>query len=261
MNGTKHGIHGFGRLSGRVAILCLLCGSAGAQITTIKVRVPISGCNGCEPTDVDPCCIANTLSCFRSDFGPIQTNVGTPVTILATTLDCDNCFSNCPCCPVLLHNEGRGDCADCGHLPPKVCLSSISLTWDQSISIVLSSTLTATASIPQIASIEASLTQEIGVFLGVTYGFTGQCGWSAMPPCMHLQTTPSMSGYVGATAEIEHTWSASGVWATKPGCLATPCPIAPGPWNVAMCRQEVSTIAGNPYMNQSCGVNIELACP
>lgn len=247
---------------GLACALAVMVYGAHAQVSQPAVPVPLSGCGGCAPTDSDPCCKANMLSCFRTDTGPVVTSAGTPATILAGLLDCDNCIESCPCCPVLISSDARmGDCLDCGRAPSLRCMNIISLSWNQAITISLSSTLTGTLGAPGVASIQAALTSSIGVTLGVTFTFQGECGWPEMPPCNHYQTTPSMSGFVGASAEMTHVWSASGTWTTKGGCAGTPCPIAATPWSVEVCRVEYSTISGNPYVSQSCGTPVEMPCP
>ena len=174
---------------------CVFPEIALAQVQPAPVKVPLSGCASCLPTDVDACCVSFSFSCIRQDTGPIVVNPGTPSTMTSAAIDCDNCFSDCPCCPVL--QVGSDDCAECWNLPVKTCLENITISWSYGKSFGISSTIGATLGAEGIASIKSQLTASMGVTQEATFEFSTTCGWNAMPPCQHMSTTPFVDGIVG----------------------------------------------------------------
>ncbi len=238
----------------------MVAAPALGQVTP-GVRVPLSGCVGCAPTDAEECCKASTTSCFRYDSPPITVSSGTPGINFGTTVDCNNCFPNCPCCPVLIHQSIIGDCEDCSRRPAFHCVHAVNVCYTQSSTYEISPTLELTVGVTGVAEIKAILAQTIGQGTETTYCFTANCGWPALPPCEHLQTKPYVSFTAGAVAEIIHTWSASGVWKNQQDCTPA-CPIAGNLWSVAVCKEEVSRLTGSVYGGGSCGNGIiDVGCP
>lgn len=240
-----------------MALIAIVSVPTFAQVVSPPVPVPKAGCDPwCVPIDQDPCCLASMITCTRTDVGPYITNPGTPGIVFSTAIVCDNCFADCPCCPESQH---QGDCADCNRLPSLRCVQDVTMNWSFSTNIVLSTTLTASLGSDDIAAIKSSMMQSIGVTAGIGVTANLSCGWPAMPPCQSMSTTPSMTGMIGVTAQIDHTWGASGVWITARDC--TPCPITGNAWSNPLCRFEISTISGNPGAASSCGPPVVIPCP
>lgn len=242
-------------------VLGLLGSVASAQgMTPAPVKVPFSLCSGnCVPVDFDECCEAVVTSCTRVDYGPVLINPGVPHTIVSSEIDCDNCYPDCPCCPE--SSGGGGGCADCDNLPAKQCLVDINLCWSSGTTYQISSGIQSELGVSGIAQIKASLRQTAGVSEQATICFTARCGFPAVMPCLHVSTTPFISGALGAVARYTHKWSASGAWATRDGCEDDPCPIAGFSWHADDCRMETSTVTGNPYFTAGCGTNTVHDCP
>ena len=222
-----------------------------------QVKVPFSFCSVCIPTDIDECCEASVTACTRVD-NLVVTDPGTPVTLLSTKLNCDTCRPDCPCCP---EHSGGSDCADCDNIDPEVCVVNLTLTWSTNVSYSISALIGAELGAPGVAQVKSELRQSLGLSNQAIISVDLTCGWPSLSACQHKSTTPFISGAIGAAAEITHTWSASGVWATAADCEPGDCPIAGGPWNVSACRVGTSTVTGDPHFTADCGTTTDFGCP
>lgn len=245
-----------------LASFCVL--PAHAQIIEepdIPVRYPNAGCYSCRPDDTHANCRAKLLACIRVDSAPYVTP-GQLTRQFSAEVDCNTCQPRCPCCPVLLglgHSEG--DCLECWRVPSEQCLFAVSICHTQSQSFVISPTLELELGISQLASIKTTLALAIGQGTDLTRCFEATCGWPLVGPCIHRKKEPYIEFDANATATIDHTWSASGVWETRPGS-SDPCAIAGNVWTVDVCKTGSSSLTGSVYARGSCGDGtIVLECP
>lgn len=238
----------------------------GTQQFPPGVKVPWSNCpSNCPPSDDDPCCEARQFFCTRFDSAPYITDFGT-IRRRQTVADCNNCFQDCPCCPLILttdHDPESEPCAPCHILPPRSCSVEINLTHTETATVSLSAGFSMEASAADILAITSSLHHAIGVTVGETYGITGVCSWPSVLPCVHVRAEPFLEWSNSVKARVRHDWIASGHWDTAgwAGCgLYSPCLIAGTPWN-RVCRTEYSTVDGEPYVRSDCGIPEHVPCP
>lgn len=238
---------------------------ASAQVVNPPVLVPNAACRSCVPDDIDPCCKAKILACVREDGDRVVTQ-GSIIKQFDTTIDCNTCYSNCPCCPVLLESGGpghaEGDCLECSEIPSEICLYATQICHTEQQYFSISPTLEIELGVSALAAFKASLALEIGQGTDLTHCFESTCGWPSVRPCQYYEKKPYIEFRLGSSVSVDHTWAASGEWITGPGCSDDPCPIAGTDWYVDPCTTGSSTLTGTVYAGGSCGDGtIELECP